>query len=665
MSVLTTGISALTAFREQLKTTSHNVANVNTEGYSRQMVSLSTLPAQQTSVGFIGNGVQVAQISRQFDQYLLDRVRVHTSSNEDYAVYLDRASRVDDIIADPDAGLSTAMQDFFDSVQDVADDPSSTATREVMLSSANILADRFQSIHDFLEGMRSEINQDIEILVSEANTMAESIAEINHDIQLAFGQYGSNLPNDLLDERDRLITELSELVNATAVEQSDGSVNVFIGSGQGLVIGAQSFALGTTVNAAEPDRLDVTMTSGGGNTNIITDFLSGGKIGGYFRFRDNLLDPTENALGRLAMGLGTFYNNQHQLGMDLNGALGIDMFTVPDPTDVTDVYGQQMLLAVQGTASMTAVNVSELTTADYELTTLDGTNWVLTNRLTGQITNPVPAAGIISFDGANNNAISIDVTGAAAGDTYIIRPTRLAARAFDVEVTSASQIAAASPISIGEGARVVVPTGANTGTGVVSDSGLTSRTGNTLLAAPVTLTFDSANNWFDISTGGTVAYNPATDSGNELTVAIAGLGNFSFTMTGTPSNSDVFTLSSNSNNAGGDIGIGDNRNMRVLADLQQAKTMINNTSGNATTSFTGLYSSLVGDVGSKTRQASINNETQIRLKEQAVSSYDAVSGVNLDEEAANLVHFQQAYQAASQVIRVSNSLFDALLNAVG
>jgi len=171
MSVLSTGITALNAFRAQLATTANNVANVNTEGYSRQITNLSTLPSTYTTPGYIGNGVQVSEIRRQFDGFLMDRVRLYTSSSEDNQVYLEKASRVDDVMADPDAGLSRALQDFFNSIQDVADDPTATSTRDVMLSSANILADRFHSVHEFLEGMRAEINQDMEILVQEANTL--------------------------------------------------------------------------------------------------------------------------------------------------------------------------------------------------------------------------------------------------------------------------------------------------------------------------------------------------------------------------------------------------------------------------------------------------------------------------------------------------------------
>ena len=671
MGVLSTGITGLNAFRSQLTTTAHNVANVNTEGYSRQIVGLSTLPATNTQLGAIGNGVQISEIRRQFDQFLMDRVRTYTSSSQEYEIFLDRASRIDDIIADPDAGISKALQDFFNSAQDVADDPTSTATRDVMLSSAGVLTDRFHSVHEFMEGLRFEINQDIGVLVGEANALAESVADLNAQIQLYINASGGTQPNDLLDRRDKVITDLAELVNITTSQQKDGTVNVFMGNGQGIVIGARSFALSTQINNSEPDRLDITLEGGGGTAGVVTEFLSGGKFGGYLRFREEMLDPTENAIGRLAMGLGTFFNQQHQLGMDLNGDLGQDFFDIPDPTDAADIYGQRMLLSSVGSpVTIKSLNVAEFSTADYELTNASATTWTLFNRQTGQTStltqfdDPATAAvndWVIEFDG-----IKIDVASnpPAVGDFYIVRPTREAGRAIETLLNDARQIAAASPIGISEGPRVAAPAGPNTGTADISSAVLTSRTGNTLLAGNVTMEFTGAA--FTVSPGGLATPSPiAYTPGQPMDITITGLGVFSVTITGTPNVGDRFTLATNSDNLGGDIAVGDNRNALKLAALQTEKTMRNDTSGNPTSNFVSLYSSLIGEVGSSTRQAIIGSNTQERLKEQSVTALDEVSGVNLDEEAANLVHFQQAYQAATQVIRVSNQLFDSLLNSVG
>jgi flagellar hook-associated protein 1 FlgK len=655
MGILETGITGLNAFRSQLTTTSHNIANVNTEGYSRQIVGLGTLPATNTRIGSIGNGVQVTEIRRQFDQFLMDRLRTYTSSDADYQVFFNRASRVADLIADPDAGLSGAMQGFFNSVQDVADNPTSSSTRDVLLSNANILVDRFNTMHDFLEGLRTEINQDMEVLVGEANTFTESIADLNAQIQLFVNGSGGQTPNDLLDRRDQVITELSELVNITTVEQDDGTVNVFMGNGQGVVIGTRSFQLSTQVNSAEVDRLDITLEGGGGSVGIVTNFLNGGKIGGYLRFRDEILDPTENGIGRMALGLGTLFNEQHQLGMDLNGALGKDFFYLPDYL-TPDGNGAQMLLEVQtgGTpASISNIDVAELDTADFEVSTADGINWTIYNRETGATSTKTAPGNLLTFGGLNDVAIEMDVTGAAANDSYIVRPTRIVGRAIDVQILDGREVAAASPVSVSEGVQ--------TGTAEVSSYGLLTRDpANTLLAAPVTLTFSTPPDQFNYP-GGPAAYT----SGQEMTITIAGLGDFGLTINGSPAAGDTFILDTNSDNTGNPIGIGDNRNALRLAALQTAKTMRNDstTSANPTSSFVNLYSSLIGEVGAETRQALISSNTQARLKEQAETALDEVVGVNLDEEAAKLVSFQQAYQASAQVIRVSNQLFDSLLNS--
>ena len=660
MGITNVGITALNAFRTQLTTTSHNIANVNTEGYSRQTVQLGTLPSTNTSIGAIGNGVQIEAITRQFDQFLMDRVWQYTSSDEEYQVFLDRAQRVDDVIADSDAGLSKALQDFFNSVQDMADDPSATTTRDVLLSNANILVDRFNTVYNFLDGLRTEINQDLETVIGEANTLAETIADLNVQIRLFTNTSGGSTPNDLLDRRDNAISQLAELVNITAVQQSDNTVNVFIGNGQGLVIGERNFNLGTDIDPNEPDRLDITMETSGNIQTEITDFLSGGKFGGLLRFRDTILDPTQNAIGRLAFGMGTLFNEQHNLGMDLNGALGQDFFYVPDPV-TPDANGAQMLLtSVSGGITISAIDPTQLSTADYELS-YDG-SWSLLNRQTGETTNPIFGGGTYTFDG-----IELTLPGTytpAIGDSYIIRPTRNVGRAIDVNINDASNIAAASPVSVSEtDVTGAPPFTSNTGNGAISDTGLVSPlTGSSLASLPIVLTFNA--NTFSVSAGAlnSTAYDPLVNSGDSYTLTIPGLGNFEFTMSGTPADGDQFTFGRNDNP--GEIAIGDNRNALKLAALQTGKTMRDDANGDPTSSFVSLYASLIGNVGSDTRQAQISSETQERLREQAIESLDQVSGVNLDEEAAKLVTFQQAYQAAAQVIRVSNSLFDSLLNAI-
>jgi flagellar hook-associated protein 1 FlgK len=663
MGVLEVGITALNAFRTQLTTTSHNVANVNTEGYTRQIADLGTLPPNVQGGQYIGSGVRVEQVKRQFDQFLVDRVRQYTATDEESQIYLSRAQRVDNIIADPDAGLSVALQDFFNSVQDVADDPSSVTTRDVLLSNANILTDRFHSVFEFMESMRSEVNQDMEVLVQEANKIAESIADINSAIQTASASLGGSQPNDLLDKRDQLINNLSELVAVKTVAQSDGAVNVYIGNGQALVVGTENYTLGTQINDAEPDRLDIILKGSGGVGNVVTQSLSGGMLGGFLKFRQEVLDPAENALGRLATGLAYAFNEQHELGMDLNGDLGGKFFVIPNPdpaeNNADQSYLDQMLLEVTNTNSRTiyveAIDPGQLSTSDYELK-YDGTDWVLRNRETQSSQTVTPnGSNQIIFDGVT---VNIGAAAYANGDLFVIRPTRLASRAFEMAIGDARQIAAASPVAIEQEAT-------NTGSAkIVNDVLQKPLTTATLASFDVELTYSSGTGLLSVSSSTPAGSSIATDPGvvNGYILSIQGLGDLKFQLSGAAANGDIFSFSRDITDP---VPVGDNRNMLQLADLRSAKTMREDSNGNGTSNFTNLYSSLIGDVGSKTRQAMINNATQQRLREQSETAFDEVSGVNLDEEAANLVHFQQAYQAASQVIRVSNQLFDSLLNAIG
>lgn len=638
--IINIGVSALNAFKRQMETTGHNIANVNTEGYSRQVVQFDTREPGLSSVGYIGSGVDVASVQRRYDDFLAARVRDYSSSHEEFAVYQQRASQIDNVIADSATGIDEMLQQFFAAVNDVADDPTSISARSVMLNRAGQLSDRFTSLDGWLEDMRHQLNQDLELEVNEMNSLAQSLAAVNARITAMNGAPGG-IPNDVLDQRDKLIDDLSKYTNVSTLAQSDGTVNVFIGTGQALVVGTNYSTLGVTNNAAAADRKEIVIRQAGGLSVNVTAQMTGGSLGGLLRFRDEVLDETQNALGRMAIGLGSFFNAEHQTGMDLDSQLGGDFFTVAGP----QVLGH----SANNAASNIAVafdDVADLTTHEYELR-FDGSSWTMADLNTG---------GTVALSGVGTPAnpfvadgMRIVIGSATAGDSYRLRPTRLGASSMDVLVSDERDIAAADPV------RTSAASG-NSGTGTIVSGALTARSTSgpgALPAVGVTLTFDSTLNRFNVSSGGTIAYNPATDSGSTLTLSLAGLGDFSFEMTGTPGNGDQFLLA---DNAGG---VGDNRNARHLADLQNANLMIGGTA-----SFGGTYGALIADVGTKTSQAAGNANVQNQLLGQAEAAKSEVSGVNLDEEAADLVRFQQAYQAAAQVISVANSLFDSLLSAV-
>lgn len=633
-SILQTGISALNTFQRQLTTTGHNIANVNTEGYSRQRVDMGTREAQQLGTNFIGNGVHATGIRRSYDQYLAGRVRAYNSAQQEYEVYHNRASQIDNVIADAAAGLDSMMQDFFASVQDVSADPSSIPARNVMLNRSELLADRFRSLNNWVEDLRTQVNRDFDTYVTEINNLGSAIASVNTRLQGLSIASGSQ-PNDLLDERDDLIDQLSSYVKVQTLEQDDGSLNVVVGTGQALVVGSTVNKLVVTNNPEAADHKEVSINMAGGGTAPITKQINGGKLGGLLRFRSEVLDPTQNSMGLVAIGLADKFNEEHVTGMDLDGDLGLDYFKIAEP----EVLGNPNN---GGTVTATFDDVTNLTNHEYELS-FDGT-WSLidlSDDTAVTLTGSGTAADPFIADG-----MALEVGGAVAGDTYRLRPTRLGAYTIDTLLTDTRDIAAAEAVNTSAAAT-------NTGTGDIGSGAQVSSDGTTKLAAPITLTFDSGANAFNLSSGGTLAYDPVADSGSTLTLNIAGLGDFNFTMNGTPANGDIFTLADNTG------GRGDNRNALRLADLQNQQLLFGDTA-----SLSDAYGFLVADVGTQTHQAGENAEVQERLLTQSDSAKSAVSGVNLDEEAADLVRFQQAYTAAAQVISTANTLFDTLLGAV-
>ncbi len=646
-SIINTGISALNAFKRQMETTGHNIANVNTPGYSRQQVQFTAREGEAIPQGYIGSGVEIASITRSYDAYLSTRVRDYTSSYEEFNVYRNRANQIDNVIADASAGIDSSLQQFFASVNDVADDPTSIPARSVMIDRANQLNDRFASLDGWLEDMRHQLNQDFERQTNEINALARSLADVNNRVHTLSGSTGG-APNDILDERDRLIDELSQYTNVSTLEQDDGTMNVFVGTGQALVVGVTYNTLGVIDNPEAADHKELVIQQPGGLVVNVTKQMTGGSLGGLVRFRDEVLDESQNALGRMALGVASFFNAEHRTGMDLDGDLGSDFFSMAAP-EVLAGAGNG------GTISVGFDNVANLTTHDYQMA-FDGASWSLTDLDTGAnvaLSGAGSAASPFVADG-----MSIVVNSAVAGDSYRLRPTRDGASGIGLLVTNARDVAAAELVSTSAAA-------ANSGTGEIGAGALTTRSGNTKLPTPpgIAIDFQSGNQLgltagpagtqFVDANGSALGASVAFVPGQTYRVDIPNLGVYDFTMTGSPAVGDTFNLSDNTG------GVGDNRNARRLADLQTANLMLGGTA-----SFADTYGALIADVGTKTYQAGSNAGMQESLLAQAEAAKSEVSGVNLDEEAADLLRFQQAYQAAAQVINVANSLFDSLLNAV-
>lgn len=718
--MLGVGLSGLLAAQRSLSVTSHNISNASTEGYSRQRVQLEARLPQLYGNSYVGSGVDVGSVSRVYDNFLVEQVRNNVAASAGSDTYSDYVSRIDNLLANPSAGAGSAVQSFFAATNQVASDPSSLPARQLLLGNANSLVDRFKYVNDRLAELRQQTNIALQDNLAQINTLARGIAELNNNIVSAMGVANGGQPNDLIDKRDVALNQLAKLVSVTAIPQDDGSTNVFIGSGQALVVGARTQQLSIIANRYEPTRNEIGYTVGS-NVVEITNQLSGGSVGGLINFRAQVLDPAQNALGRVAAGLAETMNTQHQLGVDLSGALGGRLFNIGGPLVSADGNN-----AGSGSVSAALVTSDALTTSDYRLTYDGSNNYTLTRINDGQ-TFAISTGGSSPYTTSVVDGMSLTISsGAAAGDTFLVRPTYAAVAGMSTAVTEAGKIAAAAPIrtaaalaNIGSGtitagavnspdnrlaAQFTAPgtydvidqtTGATlvqgasyTSGGNISFNGVTFQitNGGTGPAAGDKFYVDKKVTSADAANTGGARVGPATVSAPDpdlrdnvsivftspttfnvvgatagspttgLTYTPGGVISFNgwnLSISGTPAAGDTFTVGTNTS------GVGDNRNALALSGLQQKLTLIGGTA-----TYQDAYGQLVAEVGAKTQQAGIERTARQTLLKQSVEARDSVSGVNLDEEAANLVKMQQAYQASAHVISVAEKLFQSLLDSL-
>lgn len=582
MSLLNIGTSALLTTQSALATTSNNISNLNTEGYNRQRVEQATLSPQFKGGHFVGSGVKVSAIERLYDQFLTEQIRSTSSQEQNLNTFYQFAAQIDETLGAEALSINKGLDSFFNAVQEVADDPTSIAARRVLLTEAESLAGRFNTVSSQLLGLNEQVNQNLESSVLSINQLTQNIAEVNQAIINAKGNSSSANPNDLLDKRDQLLLELSKRVSVSTTEQENGALNVFIGSGQAVVLGTSTVKLSTIQDPTDTTRLNVAY---GTNAVDISNQLKGGQIGGLLSVRSDLIDSALAEVDSLAAGFIGSLNAQHSSGLTLNGAAGGNLFEPADPLGSPTPSASNIRLAISDPRDLAIA---------FPVTVQTNT----TNQGTGQL----QVTTIDSSDPAFN-------------------PT-------------------------------------------------------TTLSSNVSLTFNAASNEYSVSYAGntaTLAYNPATDSGKTFDLSTLGFATplpVSIQLSGVPQTGDTVTLA-NSFNGGNFTAVGDNRNALALAELQLADTLTAvdgvtglPVAGPATRSFGEAYGNLVGNVATRTQQADNGQQTQKGLLDQTITRAQSVSGVNLDEEAANLIKFQQSYQAAAQIITVSNTVFDSLINSI-
>lgn len=631
--IFNVAVSGLNVAQAGVLTTGHNIANASTPGYSRQQIVQTTNTPQFTGAGFIGKGANVESIQRVYNQFLTSQVLSAQSGAAEMDSYLAQIRQIDNLLADPSAGLSPAMADFFKGVQEVAANPASLPARQAMLSASQSLVARFQSVDQRLREIREGVNSQITSEITLINSYAKQIADVNQRIIVAQAA-GPTVPaNDLLDQRDQLIAELNKEIRVTTQTQNDGTFSVFIGNGQPLVVGALNYSLQAVAAPDDPERTIVALRSPTGTTvNVPESLLSGGKLGGLIAFRAESLDPVQNGLGRIALTLATNFNDQHRLGQDLTGALGGNYF------DLSRAGPTVMANANNAVPSLIpAVTISDpgaLTTSDYRLTFASG-SYTLT-----RLADNTSQAYIL---GSQVDGITITAgtwVAPAAGDSFLIQPTRGGAGNLALAIADGRNIAAAAPIRTATALT-------NSGTGTVSAGTVNAPPPpNANLTQTVTITFDNPPGTFDVvGTGTGDPTNVAYTAGGDITY-----NGWTIKIAGAPAAGDRFTVSTNAN------GVSDNRNAQLLGAMQTQTRMVNGTA-----SYQSAYSQIVSQTGNKTREVEVTGKAQQTLADQAQNEVDKMSGVNLDEEAANLLRYQQAYQASAKLIEIAGRLFDEII----
>jgi flagellar hook-associated protein 1 FlgK len=654
-NLLNIGKTGLFAAQAGLATTGHNIANANVAGYSRQQTVQSAGQAQNVGYGFIGSGTEVSAIKRYSDDFLNSQVRTAQAASSALSTYSAQINQVDNLLSDTSSGLSPALQDFFKSVQNVSANAGSTASRQSMLSSAETLASRFQGINGKLDEIRNGVNSQITSGVSTINSFAKQIAALNDQIS-TLSQGSASPPNDLLDARDQLVIELNKQVKTTVVAGSNNSLTVSIGSGQPLVVGNKPFQLAAINSSADPSRVQVGYVTANGVVPMADTALSGGALGGLMEFRSTTLDPAQNALGRIAIGLASTFNAQQRLGQDSSGKMGEDLFATAAPVISENLNPHPAVPpAVTSAVSATISDPGALTTSDYQVGYNPLKTGYTVTRLSDHKVFDIPSLGSPGPQSLTVDGVDFSVSGSGdSGDNFLVRPTINGAYQFSVKAKDVGQIAAAGPIMTNAGPL-------NKGSAVISEGSVgTSFLPGADTFGPVALTFDAATNTLQgfgqavtVTGSDGVATSYAAGATNIPFSAGASyaFGGVTLSFKGQPIDGDSFSVARNTGTAG------DNRNMVLMGDLQ-AKPVLNN----GTATYQGAFAQLVGSVGNKAHEVQVNGAASEAMLAGASTEQQNVSGVNLDEEAANLLKYQQAYQAAGKVMQIASTLFDTLLS---
>lgn len=644
-----TGVSGLLSAQQQLATTGHNIANVNTEGYSRQRAEQNPQLGLYNGDNYIGSGTYVTDIRRIYDEFA-QKEQLLNQTNLGFADGLNLSlDQLNNITSSSGESINSSIEQFYVSINAIADDPSNLGLRNMALSQAGILASNFNSINSQFDQLEKSVNGEIEQIASQITEIAQELANINDQVlqNRSFNEAGQ--PNDLLDARDRLISELSQYTQVNAIEDQNGVLTVMIGNGTTLVSGQTAMAV--EVKSGDPDPNQTSLELVSGSTRLVLDKTKvGGELGAKFQYRDENLKQARADIDRIATAISYTFNDLQAQGLDLNGQQGTDVFT--DVNSTTLVQGRMQEFADNTGSLVGEIHITDLTqlsSDEFEIE-YDGANYQLLNLNTGGTTTlGAPGAGPFA---TTFGFEFVEGAGApVAGDKFLVRPGENSAALIAQVLTNGEGIAASSAIE-------VTASDNNISAGNVQITNVTDPL-TAQVTAPLRVEVLEAP-------AGTYTYNIYNDNTNVLlqtgahtppqTVIAGFVGAFDIEINGdlsglAPNAPETFTI----NDA---FGLGNGTNAFAMADTKD-QGLINN--GRET--FNQSLAISTAKVGTDAKSAELVADTADALYTQSYNRNQEVKGVNLDEEAANLLRFQQAYQASSRIVSVASEIFDTLLAA--
>ncbi|MEW9572828.1 flagellar hook-associated protein FlgK [Rhodanobacter sp. Si-c] len=626
-SLLNIGVTGLNAAQLALQVTGNNIANASTAGYSEQSVQQVDMVGQNNGRYTMGTGVDVIGVQRAYSQYLTQALWSSNSAMQGATTTSNLATALNGLLQNS-GNLQSALDSFYGGFNAVANAPSDLSSRQALLGDASTLTAAFNTFGQQLDQQRQQVNSQISSTVGDINSLVKQIAALNTSIS----QAGNTQPNSLLDQRDALVNQLAGDTGISVAAQPDGTLSIYSTSGQVMVSGSYSYGFQVGSSPYDTSTTDVLNASG----TDITSSLSGGTLGALLSYRTNTLDPAQNQLGRAALAVAQSVNAQQSQGLDLNGNQGGALFSVPGPV-VAAAAGNQGSATVGASVS----DIAGLTNDNYVLTYTGSSTAPSVNGWSLATTSGTSVAMTANADGTlSANGLTFTVSsGAQAGDSFQILPAQNAASGIALATSDPNAIAAAAALA-------GTPASANTGGATVGSVNVTDSA-NANLFAGATVTFGAGGSYTVTDGEGN------TTSGTYASGSPIQFDGWSMSLSGTPASGDSFTVAKNSS------GLNDNSNALTLAGLGDVGVL----DGGKTTTV-AAYANLTNQIGLAGSMASSNLTTQTGLYNQATSAQQSLAGVNLDQEAANLIKYQQAYQASAQVISTSQTLFSSLITAI-